>query len=546
MAGNWQILVRDSTLRPVGEVDAYEKVAIAQRYNRPGTWQIQMKADHPMAELLLDTSHGVIITRTPPGGTQQTIITGPTKFLHREYASDTIVVSGYDDLSWLGGRLVYPVSNYPYQSTILADNPIRLHPMNDTNSTAIDASGHYNGAYGGTPTYLQPSVIDDINQAITFGLSNWLAENTTGLPIGNAPFSIEVWMSIPQFPAQSGYAIFVGVPNDVRSMGIIVKPQGLLTLMFKNQPNTSTIIASVTPNVSHHLALTYDGNTNGIATAYIDNISAITATQSGGGGVNIQYGTVSFGAQYTGGGTISSPLPGTYQFAAYYNTCLSPAQVANHYFIGKSRFAASQYEKQWGTSEGVIKWFVYNEAAGGAEPVRQVPNLKVVPDAGRGIPYLEYDARFEQLVDKNGTGLLQLLAQAGGLRLYVYQQGTDLWFDVATIQDRSASCIFSADLSNLADYMYEVNGQDISNFLIAGGSGTGTGRLFAIGEDPNSIVAWGRQEGFVSAGSSSDYNAMYTSIQSQLATQANNTTFAATVIDTRRSNMAAITISAIW
>src|SRR5579872_2285051 len=164
-----------------------------------------------------------------------------------------------------------------YLSTILADSPQALYPVNESSgTTAFDATGnHYNGIYSGISAYSVPGAIyNDSNNAIAFTAGGNLALPRTLNIYSFSALSIEYWIQ------QSGAWYYVAITTS---------------------------------------------NATGTTLYYVNGLATLPSATVG--GLNIFLGP-NFDA------TGSATTPGALAFVAIYNYALSPTQILNHWLLG--------------------------------------------------------------------------------------------------------------------------------------------------------------------------------------------------------------------
>jgi hypothetical protein len=140
---------------------------------------------------------------------------------------------------------------------------------------------------------------------------------------------------------------------------------------------------------------------------------------------------------------------------------------------------------QTGAAETVIKHYV--EANGGQTALtpRRIVTVVPVAGAGRGAT-VTGSARMRNLLS-----LIQGLAGTGGLGFNVRQIGQNLTFDVYTPIDRTGTARFASKLGNL-DSFELTETAPAASYVIAGGTGGGTTRIFRDMTDTDAITAWPR------------------------------------------------------
>jgi len=150
-------------------------------------------------------------------------------------------------------------------------------------------------------------------------------------------------------------------------------------------------------------------------------------------------------------------------------------------------YTASTHDVRTGVGETVIKAYVDYNAGPNAQAARKVPGLTIEADAAAG-GSVTGRARFDPLLKLIGT----LAENAGGLGFKI----VDMEFQVYEPQDKTEAVVFSVELGNLAEYSYRVE-IPTGNYLIAGGTGSGTSRSFDEKGDSQSIVDYQRIENFL-------------------------------------------------
>jgi hypothetical protein len=139
------------------------------------------------------------------------------------------------------------------------------------------------------------------------------------------------------------------------------------------------------------------------------------------------------------------------------------------------------------------------------------------------------------MTTKDGLGILQVLANVGGIGFKIVQSGTNLQLQFYVPTDLSSTIKLSEDLGTIADFEYSLDGPDLDsggNFVIAGGGGDGTARTFVLGSDSASITKWGRIETFRDARDTSDSTTLAERITDTLANSAEKVSFQATLAQT--------------
>lgn len=228
-----------------------------------------------------------------------------------------------------------------YRDVALADVPVRLYPMNEPSGTTItDAStSAVNGTLQGSGTTLGVTglVVGDPDTAYTFnGSGGVLATGTTGLPLVNAAWTLEVVFKYVSAPG--GVSILATHGGTGANNGAYIGIDAAGKLNGAIFGGGTTIVSGSAIGVgNHHAALTWDGTT---LTLWLDGVSVGTpATPAA---LNITNAGFAVG-QSTGG---TSRFTGTCHYAGLYATNIGSAAVNAHY----TAFSASMRTTAAGTS----------------------------------------------------------------------------------------------------------------------------------------------------------------------------------------------------
>lgn len=150
-------------------------------------------------------------------------------------------------------------------------------------------------------------------------------------------------------------------------------------------------------------------------------------------------------------------------------------------------FTSDAYDDFTDVAETALHHFVDKNIGPNAwETDQEVPGLVMGPDLARGTS-VTGKGRVQILND-----LLTQLALTDDLRYQIVQVGDDLQFLVYQPEDKTASVQFSQALGNLSSFVYE-RSAPVANYIVAGGAGEGTSRVFRRGSDAASIAEWGRR-----------------------------------------------------
>jgi hypothetical protein len=499
---SYTIKVRDPNLNLIGEVDAFDKLDLISRYNNVGSWQLTLADDHPMAPYLATPGYGVYVLRNG-----EYYFSGPVRLIDRQgIASNSLTVGGYDDMAWIAFRQAYSGGWDPYPEWVLAaGSVVRAYSFGDAQptTTAVDFGPALSNAtyHGGASPGAAQGLVDDPSTATSLGPGGYIQTNNTGgFPVGNQAFNMMVWFDYEFVPSATEVYGFIGTSGGANCAYMGILTTGKPTMQLKGvNTNASTALAFGV----HCMILDYDGTT---AKLYVDGAVVATATP---GACTLAYGVATFGCYGAG---VSNFAQSTIQYGVVYfghlGTASLPGSQLNGlpwqqvlYDLGVSLYNINTYDTQSDHAETVIKHYVDFNLGPDAATVRQLANLSIETDAGQG-SIVTYSARFEQLLQMDMGGLLQILASAGGVGMRVVQTSTPgLQFQVF-VPSVANTAKFSLDLGNLGAYEYIQDAQSIINVVTVGGGGTGNARAFYTAQDATSVGLWGRCEGFVNAGTS--------------------------------------------
>ena len=112
--GEWTLYARNAALQRVGEIDDYQRLSLALRFNSVGAFDLEVPYGTEIASLLATDGAGIIAVKN---GT--VVASGPVRRRERKWGDeeDNLVVSGPDDNTYLHERLALPVvTGPPYTS----------------------------------------------------------------------------------------------------------------------------------------------------------------------------------------------------------------------------------------------------------------------------------------------------------------------------------------------------------------------------------------------------------------------------------------------
>jgi hypothetical protein len=101
----YNLYVRDSNFKRIGEITDYNKLDFIPRFNAVGSFALELPTDCVAARELIKLKYGIIVKKDG-----QTVFSGNVKSRKRAFNSsiDTMIFSGTDDNVYLATRLVYP------------------------------------------------------------------------------------------------------------------------------------------------------------------------------------------------------------------------------------------------------------------------------------------------------------------------------------------------------------------------------------------------------------------------------------------------------
>ena len=204
--------------------------------------------------------------------------------------------------------------------------------LGDSGTTALDIAGGGNaGTTHGSPTTgTAGGISGDTDTAYTLASasSQFISCPTTGLPIGNNPFTIHVWYWFSANPAATSTIAGYGGSGAHGSVAIWIDTSGKLNADFNG---VGGIIAALASSLStwHHAALTWNGTT---LTLYQDGASVGTPTTPGAGTIAASP-VLNWGSNFGGSGLFWN---GRIDEGVFVSSALTSTQVSNIYTAGHS------------------------------------------------------------------------------------------------------------------------------------------------------------------------------------------------------------------
>lgn len=115
----YNIYIRDSQFKRVGEITDYTKLDLIPRFNQVGAFALDVPTDSLAAKELIKIKSGIIVKKDG-----QTIFSGTVTSRKRSFSAsgDTMTFIGKDDNAYLVSRLAYPVTSGDFS---LSDYDVR-------------------------------------------------------------------------------------------------------------------------------------------------------------------------------------------------------------------------------------------------------------------------------------------------------------------------------------------------------------------------------------------------------------------------------------
>jgi hypothetical protein len=216
-----------------------------------------------------------------------------------------------------------------YQSTVLANGPLRYYRLGESSGVTVQDIGaeRQNGTISGGVTLAQPGLLArDLNTSMLFdGASGQISLPTTLLPAGASAVSLEAWVYYATLPTPgSGYSaiVYLGSNVNFETFGLYFHTGGFIRLTWATS-SLNSANGSIVAGQIYHIVATYDGtNVNLYINGSLVAGPAVVAQ-------NLIYGVAAIGNDATndfGSGVIDE--------VAIYAYALSPTQVAADYLAG--------------------------------------------------------------------------------------------------------------------------------------------------------------------------------------------------------------------
>lgn len=546
------VRLRNTSFAPQDAIANYRKFSFIKRFNLVGAWALELDATDPVAAQLMQPGWGIQIERTLANaktgmliGTPSVEMSGNMNSFTRTKVGETLTVAGYSDMAMLSGVEAWPVTNYPYQGYITGlANLARYYRMNDVigTTTAKDLSTNNSGGTETAVTFSGAgfglSGMDDDTAGyahfVKASNSKIVQAAATALPTGDGDWTESIRFRMNAVPAAGTLMALVQLGNTGTNwQGVVLWCDEFMELKIEPTGNTQGDIFTPVIAVStwHTFGATYNHLTH-LISLYLDGVlvgtqvyQTLALTQQ-----------LTIGAQWTGSVYQNSASMDCNEVIVLTRACTAD-EMFNMQATPFSRFNFSAYDVQAGVdAETAMRHYVdVNAVHTVTDPLgvtRALPPLRILSNSHRGSTVND-QTRFDKLVLKDGTGILQRLAlNGGGLGFDLVPSGSLLNFTIYQPTDRSAIVRFSDELGNVTDYSYGFTGPDPetgANVVAVGGGGDGVARIFVFREDATSIGLWGRIENFQDARDTLDVPTMQARGDATLATSGQQTSFSATL-----------------
>lgn len=500
----YAVRVLDSGRVAQGQLQGIQKMTVIKRFNAVSDWALSVDATDPVAAMLGNAGYNIEIIRTvfdSRTGVQKasgSLIRGP--MLHYEFNknSNTIIASGKDEMLWIAARRAWPVNEIYYRTlTNATTGLLRWYRLNDTSGTsAVDSKSGQTGTYAGGFTLNQRYIVDIGGTCVKFnGSTGTISIPTTSLPAVNTNWSASIWFLANGTGAGNMTLLFWGTAASKQLAGIKMDNTG--AIFGDLGGGTGTTHTAVGTGTIHQAWITWDGTTFKL---YLDGALSQSITP---GALNITLGGAAIGSF----GGSNECFNGWLGSAEIYNATVPLATITANYNAGLTRFAKQAYSVRAGIAESAMRAYVddnctSNAVAAPNGDARAVPGLSLDTNHTLGSSVSD-SVRFDPFISKDGTGLLQRLALAGGdIGFKVIPSGLNRLFTVYASNDKHTTVLFSDKLNSVSDYGFSRTAPDWEaggNAVIVAGQGDDIARQFIETCDAASESAWGRFETFQDA-----------------------------------------------
>ncbi len=222
-----------------------------------------------------------------------------------------------------------------YATSVLADNPVQYHKLNEASgTTAADSSGNNDPAsYVGTKTLGVTGAVCGDTTAVKLNGTNAYIDNANVLATINSTFAFEAWVKT----SASGVVAAANAQTGVDRQ-LYIGANGRAYLASANSSGSTVYVSSpatVADGAWHHLVATSTGSA---MTMYVDGVAVGTTSTNQGTG---RRSRMSYGYASLPSGLTSAPgtdyLNGSLDEVAVYTGTLSASRVLAHYKAGNGQ-----------------------------------------------------------------------------------------------------------------------------------------------------------------------------------------------------------------
>lgn len=248
-----------------------------------------------------------------------------------ETVTATPIATNLPPLIWNTGK--YGLNSWGwgvYQTTVLADAPIRYYRLNETSGTVAHDIGSQavNGTINGGVTLAQAGLLfnDPTDASMLFnGTTGYVSAAATGMPSGAQPWTMEAWVKIPSSSGNFPPVMTFGNTTTGISLALMLYIASTNKLILGDNNGAVCSSAALTPGSVHHVVGVYDG-TN--ASLFLDG-SLVAGPTAHTWNIALSSGFVDIGADNEGDFWAS-----LIQEAAWYSVALSSSRIFAHYMAG--------------------------------------------------------------------------------------------------------------------------------------------------------------------------------------------------------------------
>ncbi len=231
-----------------------------------------------------------------------------------------------------------------YPTVVTGDGPTAYYHLDDTGTTAADASGHgLNGSIGSSATLGAKSLLPAYSDSAvglpgTATAAGIVSVPATSLLQPASAVSLEAWLQFAATPSTYTFVTGYGSDSTYAPYGLFFRTGGTIVAQFYlsigvlEVPSTKALV----PNTPYYVAATYDGTTGRI---YVNGAQTGSAVSTG----TFKNYASGYGFSMGDDAARSDPaFKGTLdEVAVYAGKALSAAQIQNHYVAGTSGIATT-------------------------------------------------------------------------------------------------------------------------------------------------------------------------------------------------------------